>query len=719
MFVKLNAQQDFNNYKSLKSQGEMPKDFSFLTSNKIRDELAVKHSNLSKSQEKIFLQGIYYGIDQLLHSGMVVYGDEISKYISEVSNNLLKNKYPELIHKLRFYTIKSNEVNALSTDQGIIFVTTGLISQLTNEAQLAFILAHEISHFTEKHVIESFEYKSNLSNHIEGIRQFSVYSKEKELEADKLGVELYYKAGYSKEDLISTFDVLMYSYLPFEEIEFPKNYFNNESFYIPEKLFPSKKYEIRAIENSDDLNSSHPNIKKRKSEIETELNSYEKWGSATNLFGIEKFFYVRNLSRFESIKTDIFDAQYVEAIYSIFILEKEFPNSFYLKKMKAHCWLGLAQYKNAGKLNETILKSNDLEGEVAAVHYFIKQLNNEAILTIALREIYKIKKQFPDNEEIDVLWNRTIKLGASSEKFDLNKFSDQTFESASKKFLKPNSHDSIFIKNEIAITKYDKIKNKKNNIDPTVFDSSKFYYYGSNELIKNDLFLLKYKHLKDSILKSLDYIQELENLPIKERKRIESNKKIHLSKLDEFILVEPSATSYKNGKIDYNSSEKLEVKYNDAINSISTDLGISIYTINSEKLNLLGTLGFNERSVLTNFLMQISHNDEFDILPVEYSELREIEKNYGTTKVIFTIIEHTYKPEFSFNALYLILYPPAFLGYIPIPFMKGNHTELNLLILDTKEAKIEKGFSYNFNEPINSYSLKARMYSIFKGIQID
>lgn len=709
------SQQNFDDYKTMRSLGDMPVDFSYLTSEKIKDQMGKTNNNLSKHEEKVFLEGIYYGIDQLLHSGMVIYGDEISTYVREIAEKLVKSKFPELKNKLRFYTIKSNESNALSTDQGIVFVTTGLIAQLTSEAQLAFILAHEISHYTEHHVVETFEYKNHHKNHGEGIRNLSIYSKEKETEADKLGVGLYCAAGYAKEELLPTFDVLIYSYLPFEEIEFPKSYFNSPLMYVPENLFPKKKYDIKAIEDYDDSNSSHPNIKKRKDEVALEIQNLKNWGTTVSFFGEDRFNYIRKLSRYETIRTDILEAQYADAMYSIFVLEKENPNSLYLKRMKAHCWLGLAQYKNAGRTNDIVDKTADFEGEIAVVHYFIKQLKQEASFTLALREIQNIRKTIPNDEEINVIWDRMLKLVASTSKFDLDKYSDISFETAAKNFINTQVKDTVISTDKSKLNKYDKIKNKKNNIDPTVFDSSKFYYYGLNDLIKDDAFKTRFKGIKDSLQKAEKEKEMYDNLSTYEKRKLEKQK---INNLKEFILVEPSAISYKNSQINYNASNRLELKYTEAINSASKDLGMTIYTINSEALNKIGTIGFNERSTLTGFLMQVSHNEEVDVLPVDYQQLREIETNYGTSKVIFTIVEHTYKPQFSLSAFYLIFYPPAILAYLPVPFMKGNQTELNLIVLDTKKAIIEQGFSYYFDEPINKFTLKARMYDIFQSVKL-
>ncbi len=154
------SQRDFNNYRTLLSSGETPVDFTQKTYLKIEEQSRVVREGLTKAQQKEFLEAVNYGIDDILQSNLVVYGDEISNYVAEIAAKLLQDQ-TDVLKRLRFYTLKSNETNALSTDQGIIFVTTGLISQLTSEAQLAYVLAHEIAHYTENHVIDKFEFKSN------------------------------------------------------------------------------------------------------------------------------------------------------------------------------------------------------------------------------------------------------------------------------------------------------------------------------------------------------------------------------------------------------------------------------------------------------------------------------------------------------------------------------------------------------------------------------
>lgn len=714
------SQSNFNDYKTLKSKGSIPQDFSSLTYKKIQEDLKTGKENLTKSQEKVFFQGIHYGIDDILHSGMVVYGDEISKYVQEIAEKLLSDD-PNLFSKLRFYTLKSNETNAFSTDQGMIFVTTGLISQLTSEAQLAFVLAHEISHYTLKHVVETFEYK--VKRRSSGIRDLSIYSKEKEFEADKVGVKLYNKAGYDKSELVPSFDVLMYSYLPFEEIEFPKSYISTEMMFVPDNVFPDKKYEIKAEEDYDDSKSSHPNIKKRKETIENEISNYSNWGNSTSLFGQEKFLNVRQICRFESVRTDILNSNYADAIYSIFILEKQFPESLFLNRMKAQAWLGLVQYKKNGSISETVDKTADLEGEIATVHFFIKKMNKEALFTLALRKVYDVKLKFPKDNQIDAIYNVLIKELSEVNTFKLENYSKKTFTASAiefnnKKNSTANEIDTVVVKK--SESKYDKIKNKKNIENSDNFDTTKYYYYGISDLIIDSNFNSIYKLNKFKEQKKLDEKEAFDKLSNKEKKKIrkkEKASKLNLG-IDDLIIVEPMVFSYKKNKLDLIKSEKLKHDFSEVIETAAIDSDLKVYTLDRDHLELKGTDVFNERSVMFSFMEQMSREDNFNLFPVDFSDLEEIKANYGTSKILFTWVNHEYKSKVTPMAVVGSLFIYPFLTfYIPYGILSGHSTELNIVVLDIEKGSVDLGESFFFKDKPKTLSLGAHMYSIFNKLK--
>ncbi|MEY4602717.1 MAG: hypothetical protein RIT43_9 [Bacteroidota bacterium] len=709
------AQVDFDNYVTLLSKGEIPKDFTVQTYDKVKGDVK-EREELSGSKERIFIEGTNYAIDEILHSGLVVYGDQVTKYIEKIADRLLRGE-PETRDKLRFYTLKSNAANAFSTDQGIVFVTTGLIAQLTSEAQLAYVLSHEISHFTEKHVLESFDLATSREmRNYDRISKMSQHSKDNELEADKLGIERYHKAGYDETEIINVFDVLMYSYLPFDEVPFPKAYLNTTSFYVTEDLFPNKVYPIKAEEDYDDENNSHPNIKKRKEAALAVIGEKIDWGKIKYHLGEEEFKLVRNICRFESVRCDILEENFGDGLYSIFLLEREFPNSHYLKRMKGQIWLNLLLYKTENLSAKAIDKTSELEGESAALHFFLKKLNQEGMTSVALRQIHDLAKVDTTDLELKTIYNRLIEHLATNGKFKLENFSKKTFAEAEKEFkeLKP---DTVTAVKESGTTKYDKIKNKRNSDLAQNFDSSRYYIYGMNDVLSDPLFSTKYKEFKSEHDKAEKEKEAYASMSRREKNAYndEKNNDRFSIGMNEVIVVEPMVISYRRGVPDPIRSEKLEEVLAASIQDAASLANVETHFIDSRSLQSKGTQGYNERSLLTTLLEQLAAEEEIKTFPVDFQLLKTIQNDFGTKRVMFTLVEHAYSPNISFTGAFSsILFYPALLVYIPVGLLTGSNTEVSVLILDLEEGNIENGINYYFKDAPKKLQLGAHFYDIFK-----
>lgn len=721
----LSAQHDFNNFKNLKAEGDIPSDFTDNTFSKISEDLTNKNGNLKGNQEKVFLEGIHYAINDLLHSGMVVYGDEVSTYVTAVANKLL-SKNEDLRNKLRFYTIKSNETNAFSTYQGIIFVTTGLISQLTNEAQLAYVLSHEIAHYTQEHVVQTFDLNTRNKKNVDKISTLSKFSKENEFEADKLGIKMYYDAGYSKEELISTFDVLLYSYLPFEEIEFPKTYLNSDLMTIPESFYPKTSYPIKAVEDSDDSKSSHPNIKKRKEAVQNELENYkEAWGKVIYHFGEERFKNIRTTCRFESIRTDIVDAQFDDALYSIFILEKDYPNSIYLKRMKAKAWLGVAQYKSEGDLSKKLPSSKDLEGEIAGLQYLMKELSKSQIITVSMRMVQDVKSSNANDSCINAIWERMVKTFAIYGKFDLEKFSQKTYDFAVQDYIKAKS-DTVatikFAEEKENLSKYDKIKKQNSTSGDVVLDTASFYLYALTDLIQDKNFKEKFQFFKDQKAQKEKEEDEYKNFSKKERKRydkekVEGNRDLSQSS---FVYLEPMVFSLTKKGVDRIKSEKLQIDYTQAVKDVSSNFGMDSKVIGSENLMSEGTEMFNQRSLLMSYFNELMDNEDIDVLSTDYDEINRYFNNNQekTSYLTLSILSHSKKMRFKLGtAIYATVFYPAIFFYYPIVFMKRDLIEFDVILINLKKNEVVKVISLQSNEPVNKHTIKARVYDLLKNLK--
>lgn len=724
------SQVNFDQYATLQSKGAIPSDFSDQTFQKIEEGMAERRTEIgSEYDQRQFLENTGYAIDELLHSGLVVYGDDVSNYVSSIADKLLKGN-PDLRSKLRFYTLKLNATNAFSTDQGIIFVTTGLISQLSSEAQLAFILAHEISHYTEQHVVETFAWKKNNRYGRDWVDRMSVYSKDKEFSADNLAVDMYREAGYAKEEMVSTFDVLLYSYLPFDEVAIDLDYFATDKLFLPEFLFPSKEYEIKADPDEDDSESSHPNVSKRKVAVEKRISEITKpWGTIVNSEGDERFYEIRNIARFETVRTSVMEANFGNALYSIYLLEREFPTSTFLQRMKIHTWLGLYQYESHSSVSNTIKRDKQLEGESAPVHYFVRKLNRSSLTTIALRNIYDIHKSHPEDIEMGAIYNYALRLLAEDEKFTLDDYSTMTFQqyadsveaklqiAASDTVAKT---DTVVAPKEPKKSKYDRIKKNSspNTIEESV-DSLKYYLYGLSDLLADSSFREDFLKAAPDVKEEMTTYQDanvvVQNRTATYRQRAYDELKIGS---DNLIVVEPRVIDYGRTGIDLVKSERLEGIFAEAINDAAEMAGTEIHSVDKRNLT---TQTYNSRSTLFGFLSQLVEDDDIMPFPMDYMDLKAIADQNGTSNVMFTMVDHTYQADINawgvaLSALIWPTFPFTATIYIPIKLMTGNQTNLTVLILDLESGELKTGSVFNFHERVSKHNIGSRMYSLFMHI---
>ena len=81
--------------------------------------------------------------------------NDLTAYVSIVGRNLAKySTRPDIAWT--FAVIENDTPNAFSAPGGYVVVTTGLLRKMTNEAQLAGVLAHEVGHVVHKHSIKRY-----------------------------------------------------------------------------------------------------------------------------------------------------------------------------------------------------------------------------------------------------------------------------------------------------------------------------------------------------------------------------------------------------------------------------------------------------------------------------------------------------------------------------------------------------------------------------------
>ncbi len=151
----------------------------------------------------------------------------IAEYVNRVGQNLVRNSDVKMPVTIK--VIDSEEINAFALPGGFFFVNTGLLLRAENESELAGVMAHELAHIAARHGTRQAT-KGQIVNLATiplifmggwtgyGIRQgasvlipigFLKFSRGMETEADLLGLQYLYKAGYDPTGFVDFFEKLM------------------------------------------------------------------------------------------------------------------------------------------------------------------------------------------------------------------------------------------------------------------------------------------------------------------------------------------------------------------------------------------------------------------------------------------------------------------------------------------------------------------------------
>lgn len=157
--------------------------------------------------------------------------DPITQYVQRLGKKLVKQIPPKNSWPYEFHVVQQKEINAFALPGGPMFVNIGTITAAQNEAQLAGVMAHEMSHVYMQHSAK--QSGKLLPNILSGLGQvagaviggvggaiasaggqlgggiFSMkYSRGDEAQADAVGAIIVYKAGYNPMELANFFEIL-------------------------------------------------------------------------------------------------------------------------------------------------------------------------------------------------------------------------------------------------------------------------------------------------------------------------------------------------------------------------------------------------------------------------------------------------------------------------------------------------------------------------------
>jgi beta-barrel assembly-enhancing protease len=163
---------------------------------------------------------------QVERQAKIIDEPQVAEYVNRLGQNLVRNSDAKVPFTIK--VIDTEEVNAFALPGGFFYVNSGLIMKADTEAELAGVMAHEIAHVAARHGTRQAT-KGTLAQLATiplifyggwtgfGIRQlasvaipiaFLQFSKAYESQADNLGLQYMYKAGYDPNSFVDFFEKL-------------------------------------------------------------------------------------------------------------------------------------------------------------------------------------------------------------------------------------------------------------------------------------------------------------------------------------------------------------------------------------------------------------------------------------------------------------------------------------------------------------------------------
>lgn len=177
---------------------------------------------LSVNQE--LAMGDFY-VRQLRASAPIINDPLMNQYINQLGQRLVAHAW-SVKTPFHFYLIRNDEINAFAFFGGNVVLHSALFRYSDNESQLASVMAHEISHVTQRHLARAMEEQQRnapltwvgalgsillamaspqagmaaLSGTLAGTQQGIIsFTQQNEQEADRIGIQVLQRAGFDPE----------------------------------------------------------------------------------------------------------------------------------------------------------------------------------------------------------------------------------------------------------------------------------------------------------------------------------------------------------------------------------------------------------------------------------------------------------------------------------------------------------------------------------------
>lgn len=717
------------NYKPLMSTGTLPEIYTRSASEKTNADLDALNKTkgvANRSAKEKFYLNSNFSQDRVLRSGKILFNDPLSIYVNKVADEVFKSA-PDVRKQLQIFIVKSDVVNAYCFDNGIILINIGLLAQLDNEAQLAFILAHEASHFVKKHSLESYVHNNTRRGRFSTNVDWDEYkySQESELEADIQGVKFFKESKYSYKGIPGAFNVLKYSYLPFDEIPFEKTFLEDSNLVFPADYFLKQTAPIKKEEDYDDSKSSHPNIKKRKEAVGKELGEFSENGREKFILDQNEFYKIREISRFELCRIGLLDRDYAACLYSCYMLQKKYPANEYLKTTIGKALFEVAALKAPENWNYRKVLSVDVldnsesksvyydydakEGSSQQVYHLLNKMDANQMAVLAMNYNWKLRKELKEqNATVNRLCDSLFVLLALNNDKDISYFNRTTRRDYLNELLgkAPAKSDTVKkVQKMTSLADLDEVDSdsKIKRIETSKVESELKDLVNKDSLATSKLDQYFDKYVFADFLNDQVFVSKYKAAVAVHEQVVAESKKLkpnpsYTNKgglgIDKIVVLDPFYLKFdqrNGGSIRYFSSDEKLSEYSDVLKENAQMAGLEFDYIDSRTLKKEDMDKYNDFTILNDWMGEfLNHNFSTNALVMNNDAAKMLQEKYKTKYMLWTGVIGVKVPKQNVGAAILatfLLYPAPFT--IPYLLKKEEITYYVAVLYNLENNKVQ------------------------------
>jgi hypothetical protein len=411
LYAQINCKNSqVNNYLPVKTDFEtLLAERLTISQNRTYPNKEIKNAYIKSVNEEL------KSLNEMYSDNCLMQGDQITRYLDSILNRIVSANSMLQGTKYHLMTIRTLIPNAYSYGDGLILYNLDMIVKMKSEAEIAYVLCHELAHDILDHAflgeikrIEIF----NSASYKHEIR-YAVYSKYKkqyqldliqkkykavqmrrsrtdEIAADSLGLLFLNNAGYDPVQAITQMEHLdrsdelpfsthldLKSFFSFSTLKFKENWLHNQD----SSINIGNSYSVYDLPDSL---KTHPDCKVRKANIESLIRQKnlvlnEKTKSVGN------YNFIKDLAMDEEIRLLIANEDYSKALFYLINLYLSDTACQYKKLQLVHSLIRIAEAKkNHSYTDFCDLPSSEFNLAYNELLIFLENVSSSVLRTFAL-----------------------------------------------------------------------------------------------------------------------------------------------------------------------------------------------------------------------------------------------------------------------------------------------------------------------------------------------